>query len=69
MHNAEIDYGGLRMTKGWCVECGAVYDETPTSFICPKCRKNRASQNTKDRNLSELGHKARRKGGDLKNDR
>jgi predicted RNA-binding Zn-ribbon protein involved in translation (DUF1610 family) len=49
------------MTKGWCVECGAVYNETPTSFICPKCRKKKASQSAKSRNLSELGHIERRK--------
>lgn len=48
------------MTKGWCVECGAVYNETPTSFICPKCRKKKASESAKKRKLSELGHKARR---------
>lgn len=48
------------MTKGWCVECGAVYNETPTSFICPKCRKKKVSESAKKRGLSELGHKARR---------
>lgn len=48
------------MTKGWCVECGAVYNETPTSFICPTCRKKKASESAKKRKLSELGHKARR---------
>lgn len=49
------------MTKGWCVECGIVYNETPTSYLCPKCRKKRTSQSAKSRNLSELGHIARRK--------
>lgn len=42
------------MTKGWCVECGIVYNETPTSYLCPKCRKKRTSQSAKSRNLSEL---------------
>jgi predicted RNA-binding Zn-ribbon protein involved in translation (DUF1610 family) len=41
------------MTKGWCVECGIVYNETPTSYLCPKCRKKRALQSAKSRNLSE----------------
>ena len=48
------------MAKGWCVECGNPYNETPTSFICPKCRKKKASESAKKRNLSELGHIARK---------
>lgn len=49
------------MTKGWCVECGAVYNETPTSFICPKCRKKKASENAKKINLSGIGQRSRQR--------
>lgn len=49
------------MSKGWCTECGAVYNETPTSFLCPECRKKKVSQSAKKRNLSKLGHKSRKK--------
>ena len=55
------------MDKGWCTECGAVYKETPTSFLCPKCRKKIASQNAKARKLSEIGHKARKKHKEAEN--
>lgn len=52
------------MTKGWCVECGAVYNETPHSFLCPKCRKKKASEGARKNALSALGNAARKaKGG------
>ena len=52
------------MTKGWCVECGKVYNETPHSFLCPECRKKRTRKNAKSINLSALGNAARKaKGG------
>jgi predicted RNA-binding Zn-ribbon protein involved in translation (DUF1610 family) len=45
--------------RGLCVECGAVYNETPYSFLCPKCRKKKQSESAKRRNLSKIGNEAR----------
>ena len=60
------------MAKGWCVECGSVYNETPHSFLCPGCRKKKASEgarkNAKSINLSALGNAARKAKGGKEND-
>ncbi len=45
--------------RGLCVNCGAVYRETPYSFLCPKCRKAYQSESAKKRNLSKIGNAAR----------
>ena len=47
-------------TKGICVECGAIYNETKYSFLCPKCQKEHLRKNAKKIGLSELGLKARK---------
>ena len=51
-------------TKGICVECGAIYNETQYSFLCPECRKRHLSENAIKNNLSKLGHQARKRKGD-----
>ena len=41
-------------TKGICVECGAIYNETKYSFLCPKCQKEHLRRNAKRIVLSAL---------------
>lgn len=56
------------MTKGWCVECGKVYNETPHSFLCPECRKKKASERARKNALSALGNATRKAKGGKEND-
>lgn len=46
------------MTKNICEDCNAVYEGGPRSFLCPRCRKKRLSDEAKRRNLNKLGNDA-----------
>ena len=48
------------MAKEICEDCGSVFKAGPDAFLCLKCRKRRASESAKRRNLSQLGIKARK---------
>lgn len=47
--------------KEMCEDCGKVFMATKNEFFCPACRKRRLSDAAKKRNLSEIGHKSRKK--------
>ncbi len=49
------------MIKVVCEDCGAVFEAKVRAFYCPDCRKRKASESAKRRNLSELGHEGYRK--------
>ena len=49
------------MAKEICADCGKVFDGGAHQFFCLECRKRRLSEAAKIRNLSKLGHDARRK--------
>jgi hypothetical protein len=44
-----------------CEECETVFLGGVNAYICPACRKKRASENAKRRGLSALGRAAQRK--------
>lgn len=50
----------MPMYKVSCFRCGTVFDAKAKAFICPACRKRKASESAKRIKLSELGHEANR---------
>ena len=44
-----------------CEYCEKVFMGGPKAFICLDCRKKIAIESAKKRNLSKIGHEARRK--------
>lgn len=44
-----------------CEDCEKVFYGGVNAYICPQCRKKRASENAKRRGLSALGREAQRK--------
>ena len=58
-----------RMTKEICERCGKAYEAGPNTHYCKECRKEIRSVAAKKRNLSDMGHAARKeKANERKND-
>lgn len=49
-----------------CERCEKVFMGGENAFICPKCRKEMASERAKKINLSKIGNEARWKRSDNK---
>ena len=57
------------MVKEICERCGKVFEAGPNSYYCKKCRSAILSAAAKKRNLSDMGHAARKeKANERKND-
>ena len=49
------------MAKEICQDCGKLFNpKSNKAFICPICHRKRLSRYAKERNLSKLGHEARK---------
>lgn len=48
------------MTKEICERCGKAYEAGPNTHYCKECRKEILSVAAKKRNLSDMGHAARK---------
>ena len=48
------------MAKEICERCGKVYEAGPNSHYCKECRKEIWRASAKRRNLSAMGHAARK---------
>ena len=57
------------MVKEICERCGKVYEAGPHAHYCKECRKEIFRAAAKQRNLSAMGHAARKeKANERKND-